>query len=210
MQKKITKVIYILTANLIVLIILGLIVEIGGQIYAYFNPAYKILPFKPHPTLGWRFIPNSEHITTGNHWYAREFSSKTKINSMGFRDKERTFENRKNTLRIALLGNSMIAGRQLDFEKTAGQLLEKKLNQELKEKTGKSFEVLNFGVPGYGIDQFLLNWNSFTSKFNPDFVFIYIFEKNFFRTISPSCPPFIKNLSGNSETTKKTKKLGNI
>jgi hypothetical protein len=45
---------------------------------------------------------------------------------MGFRDKERTFENRKNTLRIALLGNSMVAGRQLDFEKTAGQLLEKK------------------------------------------------------------------------------------
>ncbi len=186
MPKSPLKVIYLLSANLIVLISLGLLIEIGGQIYAYLNPAYKVFPLSPHPILGWRFIPNSKHIITGNHWYAREFNSEIKINSLGFRDKERSFKNHKNTLRIALVGNSMVAGRQLEFEKTAGQLLEKRLNQELSQITGKSFEVLNFGVPGYGIDQYFLNWNLFASKFNPDFVFIYIFEKNYFRTISPS------------------------
>jgi hypothetical protein len=46
-----------------------------------------------------------------------------KINSHGFRDFERTIDKDKNTIRIALLGVSMIAARKADFEKTARQLL---------------------------------------------------------------------------------------
>ncbi len=150
----------------------------------YFNPSYKAIPFKPDPILGWRFIPNTEHIVTGNHWYAREFSAHVKINSQGFRDVEREKVKDENTVRIALLGDSMIAGRQLDFEKTAGQILEKRLNNELALKTGKKYEVLNFGVPGYGVDQINLNWDRQVAKYKPDFNFIYLFEKNYLRTIS--------------------------
>ncbi len=183
-HSKIKSFLKLLIANILVFFAIAIIIEIGGQVYSYLNPSYKILPFAPHPVLGWRFIPNSEHIMTGNHWYAREFSAKIKINSHGFRDFERTIKKDKNTIRIAILGDSMIAGRQLDFEKTAGQLLEEKLKKEFSAKTGKNFEVLNFGVPGYGIDQMLLNWKHYASKFNPDFVFMYVFEKNYIRTIS--------------------------
>ncbi len=173
----------IIIANIFIFFIVGVAIEVGGQIYVYFNPSYKVIPFEPHRVLGWRFIPNSEHIITGHHWYAREFSSKIKINSHGFRDYERTIDKEPKTVRIALLGDSMIAARQLDFEKTAGQLLERRLNEELSD-TGNKYEVLNFGVPGYGIDQILLNWTSYVSKFKPDFVFVYIFENNYLRTIS--------------------------
>jgi len=178
------KSLYILAANLAILFGLAITVEIGGQLYAHLHPSYKIIPFMPDPMLGWRIIPKSEHIVSGRHWYAREFSSKVQTNSLGFRDHERQARKDNNTIRIALLGDSMVAAREVDFEKTAGQVLEKRLNQELFPKTKKKYEVLNFGVPGYGIDQIFLNWRTFVSKFKPDFVFLYIFEKNYFRTIS--------------------------
>ena len=151
-----------------------IVVEVGGQLYAYFHPGYKVIPFVPHPILGWRYIPNSEHIQTGNHWYAREFSAKVKINSHGFRDKERTLEKGLGTVRIALLGASIVSSESVDFEKTAGQLLEKRLNKEFRPKTGKHYEVLNFGVPGYGVDQMFLTYGNFASKFDLDYIFINI------------------------------------
>ena len=171
-------------ANILILLVVAIVIEVGGQTYAHFHPAYKVIPFIPHPILGWRFIPNSDHIVTEDYWYAREFSAKVKINSHGFRDFERAMKKGKNTVRIALLGDSMISARQVDFEKTAGQLLEKRLNKEFGAKTGKKYEVLNFGVDGYGVDQMLLNWNHYASKFDPDFVFLYVFEKNYLRTVS--------------------------
>ncbi len=178
------KAFYILTANLAVLIGLTVAAEIGGQIYAYLNPSYKIVPFMPDPILGWKMIPNSEHIVSGQHWYAREFSSQVKINSLGFRDHERNSQKDKDTIRIALIGDSMIAAREVGFQKTAGQVLEKRLNQQLTPKTKKKYEVLNFGVPGYGIEQMFYTWKNTASKFKPDFVFLYLFEKNYLRTIS--------------------------
>ena len=105
-------------ANILVFLAVAIVIEVGGQIYAYFHPAYKVIPFAPHPVMGWRFIPNSDHIVTGDYWYAREFSAEVKINSHGFRDLERSVEKDKNTVRIALLGDSMISARQVDFEKT--------------------------------------------------------------------------------------------
>jgi hypothetical protein len=178
------KAFYILAANLAVLIGLAVIIEIGGQVYAHLNPSYKIIPFMPDPILGWKMIPNSQHIVSGHHWYAREFDSIVKVNSSGFRDHERKIEKEKNTVRIALIGDSMITAREVDFEKTAGQVLEKKLNRELTPNTKKNYEVLNFGVPGYGIDQMFYNWRNTVSKFKPDLVFLYVFEKNYLRTIS--------------------------
>ena len=171
-------------ANILVFLAVAIVIEVGGQIYAYFHPAYKVIPFAPHPVMGWRFIPNSDHIVTGDYWYAREFSAEVKINSHGFRDLERSVEKDKNTVRIALLGDSMISARQVEFEKTAGQLLEKRLNKEFGAKTGKKYEVLNFGVDGYGVDQMFLNWDTYAYNFKPDYVFLYIFEKNYLRTIS--------------------------
>jgi hypothetical protein len=160
------------------------VVEIGGQIYGYLNPSYINLVFVPDSLLGWKFFPNSEHTHTQKHWYAREFSSQVKINSQGVRDFERKILKEQNTVRIALLGDSMVAAREVDFDKTAGQLLEKKLNKAFSETTGKTFEVLNFGISGYGLDQIYLNWIKVAKAFKPDYVFVNVFHKNYFRSIS--------------------------
>ncbi len=181
---KIKNIFKLLLANVLIFIITAIFIEICGQVYAYYHPAYKALPFEPHAILGWRFIPNSEHIITGNHWYAKEFSSKVKINSHGFRDFERTIEKKHDTVRIALLGDSMVAAREVSFSKSSGQLLEEQLNNQSGIKTGKKFEFLNFGVPGYGVDQIFLNWEIFVSKFKPDYVFLYVFERGYLRTVS--------------------------
>ena len=90
----------LLIANFITLLAVFTVIEGAGQIYAYFHRSYKILPFIPDPVFGWRFIPNSEHIMTGRHWYAREFNAKVKINSHGFRDFERSIKKEKNKLPI--------------------------------------------------------------------------------------------------------------
>ena len=111
----------LLFSNILVFTVVIIIIEIGGQGYAYLNPAYKTISFVPNRILGWRFIPNSEHKITGNYWYAREFSVNLNINSHGFRDFERTIKKDKNTIRIALLGDSMIAAREVNFKKTATQ-----------------------------------------------------------------------------------------
>ena len=136
---KVKNIFKLLLANILVFLTAVIVIEVGGQVYAYFHPAYKVFPFVPHPILGWRFIPNSDHIVTGDYWHAREFSAEVKINSHGFRDFERPIEKNKNTVRVALLGDSMVSARQVDFEKTAGQLLEKRLNKEFGAKIEESF-----------------------------------------------------------------------
>jgi hypothetical protein len=179
-----SRAIFIFLASLMCIASLGVMLEIGGQLYGFLHPSYFNLALKPDPVLGWRFLPKTQYKYTQKHWYAREFSTTVKINSHGFRDLERKLQKSSNTIRIALLGDSLIAAREVEFGKTAAQLLEKKLNREFGKWTGKKFEVLNFGVSGYGLDQIYLNWINFAAKFQPDYVFVNLFDKNYMRSIS--------------------------
>ena len=86
----------------------------------------------PSKNFGWTFPPNKEFTYTGRGWYSREFSTKNKINSLGFRDLERKYNKPEETIRIALLGASMIAGKESDFKDTIGQILKRKLNKVFK------------------------------------------------------------------------------
>ena len=172
---------YAFGAILVTVIGIALIIEIGGQVYAYFNPGYYAVWMHPDKILGWKFTPNFEYIQTGKFWYAREFSAKINTNSLGFRDLERSVAKPDNIKRIVLLGDSFISAQQVPFEKTAGQILEKELNNSFKNHR---FEVLNFGVDGHGTGQFLLVYNNYAKKFKPDYVFTLIFPLHFWRTIT--------------------------
>ena len=52
------------------------------------------------------------------------------------------------------IGDFMVAAREVDFDRTAGPLLEKRLNNELGPKTGGKHEILNFEVGSYGTSQY--------------------------------------------------------
>jgi lysophospholipase L1-like esterase len=110
---------------------------------------------------------------------------------------------KKNGLRIVLLGDSYTHGDEVPFEQTWGYYLEKSL-----ARMGIQADVINLGVPGYGMDQAFLRWKTFGVTFAPDFV-IFGFQPenvkrnlNLFRKLyyKPSGMPFAKPrfvLSGN-------------
>ena len=164
-----------------------IIIAVAGQIYTFLKPGYKVLDVIPDRDIGWRLVPNATFTYTGNHWYENEFKTQIKVNSLGFRDKERTVEKHKKLIRMVVMGDSSVAAYEVSFEKTPAQLLEEYLNGanpgEFTQKT--KYEVLNFGVGGFGIGQNFLTNRVYVKDFFPDYVFLFIFEGDIWRTVSP-------------------------
>ena len=99
---------------------------------------------------------------------------KSKLNSYGFRDAEYDLEPTKDTIRIAIVGDSFTFGYGLENqEDTYVKQLEKILNANSRQK----YEVLNFGTSGANILDvyWLLKYKIL--EFNPDIV-IYGFFPN--------------------------------
>ncbi len=173
------------TAQILTIVILLAFIELAGKTYAYFNPGYENLYAIPDRVVGWRLTPNLEYIHTGSHWYENEFRVKVKHNSLGFRDDERSVSKPHGVTRIALLGDSSVSARQVAFKNTSGQTLEKLLNQNSRTKRSKIYEVLNFGVDGIGVGQSFLTYRQYASAFDPDYVFLFVFEGDIWRTVFP-------------------------
>ena len=181
------KILKIIIAQLLTLFIFLVIIAIAGQIYTFLRPGYKVLDVIPDRDIGWRLVPNATFTYTGAHWYEREFKTQIKVNSLGFRDKERTVEKHKKLIRMVVIGDSSVAAHEVSFEKTPAQLLEKYLNEANTKEAlqGKEYEVLNFGIGGFGIGQNFLTNRVYVKDFSPSYVFLFIFEGDIWRTISP-------------------------
>ena len=184
-MKKLNHIFKILTAQILTIVILLAFIELAGKTYAYFNPGYENLYAIPDRVVGWRLTPSLEYIHTGGHWYENEFRVKVKHNSLGFRDSERSVSKPPGVTRIALLGDSSVSARQVAFKNTSGQTLEKLLNQNSRTKKSKIYEVLNFGIDGIGVGQSFLTYRQYASAFDPDYVFLFVFEGDIWRTVFP-------------------------
>jgi lysophospholipase L1-like esterase len=79
-------------------------------------------------------------------------------NSWGLRDREYTRLKPANTLRIALLGDSIGAGWGVADDRSFEALLENKLNNASLLAGKGNLEILNFSVPGYAPGQ---RWENF-------------------------------------------------
>jgi hypothetical protein len=77
--------------------------------------------------------------------------------------------------RIAIVGDSFTFGVEVSYEDTWGY----KLEQEL----GSDFQVLNFGVDGYGIDQTYLRYSRDVRPWHPDVVIFSLIDDDFRRTM---------------------------
>lgn len=178
---------------LIMVLLFGLAIgaiELAGHIYAFAHPSYRVLSFEPDRIVGWKLLPNFQFTWTGHHWYAREFSVPIKTNSHGFRDLERNLAKPQDMIRVTLLGDSMVEALQVPLEKTAGQLLERKLRARPASPGDDphQYEVLNFGVSNYGVGQYLLAWEQYAAKFKTDYVFILVGEIHLDRTVTKYDP----------------------
>ena len=103
--------------------------------------------------LGWTVGPNRRSVD-GRYWSSSE----------GIRAPHEgvTFAKLGGKTRIALVGDSMTFGEEVTYEDTWGYFLEKAL--------GPEFQVLNFGVGGYGVDQAYLRYEKDVRMWNPKIV----------------------------------------
>ncbi|KAA3661633.1 MAG: hypothetical protein DWQ10_04145 [Calditrichaeota bacterium] len=112
--------------------------------------------------LGWAMQPN------GQCTFSRpEFSSEIQTNAFGLRDDDFSKEKAKDEFRILLLGDSVVAGFEVQRDGTMEAQLEKRLNRQL---SGKKIQVINAGVRGYGTDQELLYLLERGMALQPDIV----------------------------------------
>ncbi len=114
--------------------------------------------------------PPSGYKLSDNIKIGYELRPNTKdTNSAGFRDFEYKIDKDPGVTRIAVVGDSIAYGIDIEdagFEKTYAKRLETLLNKENK----KRFEVLNFGVPGYGTVQIFEHFKDKIMKYKPDIV----------------------------------------
>ncbi len=86
------------------------------------------------------------------------------INSYGFSDSQRELQKKRS--RIALIGDSTTEFWEADSSRRGQYLIE--------EFLGREYEVLNFGVRGFGTDQTYIMFQNVGVKFSPDIV-VYTF-----------------------------------
>jgi hypothetical protein len=83
-------------------------------------------------------------------WSVKERERYERINSAGMRDREHSRARPPGVIRIAVVGDSFAEAKQVDADAAYWSNLERELNRRLAPRR---FEVLNFGVAGYGIAQ---------------------------------------------------------
>lgn len=101
-------------------------------------------------------------------------TTKLITNSNGLRDRE--FEKKgEGVFRIVVLGDSFTFGWDVEADMSYPKQLERMLNDKI---TGKRFEVVNCGVPGYGTDQELKFFENISVFYEPDLVLIGFYIGN--------------------------------
>jgi hypothetical protein len=109
--------------------------------------------------------------------YQREGGSYVRINSDGLRDREHAKAKPADTVRIAVLGDSFTEAMHVPMEQTFWWLLEQRL-KECHAFPGKTVEVIDFGVSGYGTAQELMTLRQKVWDYSPDLVVLAFTTNN--------------------------------
>lgn len=170
-------------ALLLISLVLGLFVtEIALRIINYSFPTF----YSPDENVGYVLTPGIEG------WYRKEGESYVRINSDGLRDVEHAKAKPSNTLRIAVVGDSYAEALQVPLENAFWKIAETKL-QSCAATGGKTVEVINFGVSGYGTAQELITLQQKVWEYSPDVVLLAVTTNN--------------DITDNSRALKKTDEI---
>jgi len=122
-----------------------------------------------HPVLGWYSQKNKTAVLKSQNF--QDVAVHT--NSSGFRGlREYSPKKPAGVIRLAVLGDSFPFGFGVQDGETFSSLIESQMLNR---------EVLNLGVPGYGMDQIYLSYREIARKYHPDIVLITIFPEDFWR-----------------------------
>lgn len=162
MRKKLLLLLIVISGMTIALLTIEIFLRNNKNFYIYPRLTQKSQIF------GHDYIPNLKKTYKTN-----DFETKIIINSQGFRDREFNRVKSNNSYRIAILGDSLIAGLEVDLNDTVAKKLEKLLNNY----QNNNVEVINFGVPGFGTDHEYLYLKNKVLQFQPDLI-IFSFNPN--------------------------------
>lgn len=113
-----------------------------------------------HPQLGWETIPGKT-VSNGKITYT--------TNAVGMRSEEVD----SSRGHILMVGDSVAFGLGVNNDETVSHYLEK------EEKVASlGYQVLNMGVPGFGIGQYYLNLKRHIGKLNPKLIVLILYTTN--------------------------------
>jgi hypothetical protein len=147
----------------VVLLVLEAVVRVTGLEGDFF--------FQLDPAVG------AIHIPRKRGWALTPLGARRiEINSHGYRGAEWTFDKPAGTYRVAVLGDSFVEAFQMPDDRTFTSRLEDGLRQACGGT--RRFEVMNFGVSGFGTGQELETLRLRAARFHPDLVLLYFYGSN--------------------------------
>jgi lysophospholipase L1-like esterase len=156
----------------------GGLAELGLRLAGYgalYDVYSKPELFWQHDTrLGWSLEPGARGRYVGPRPFPIEFDTTVEINSLGLRGPELR-RREPGELRVLFLGDSVVAGFEVEQQETFVALLE----GQLQRRMGPPLHVINAGVRGYGTDQSLLWYRERGQALAADLV-VLVFSANDF------------------------------
>jgi hypothetical protein len=151
--------------------------------FSHFNP------YIVDQDVGFSLRPNAEG------WWRKEGLTYVRINSQGLRDREHTIVKPRDTIRIAVLGDSFAEAFQVPMEKTFWTVMEQKLQEcvtsrDMKTTPAMKIEALNFGVSGFSTARELILLRQRVWQYSPDIVLLLVTTRNDIRDNSRALDPY--------------------
>jgi lysophospholipase L1-like esterase len=144
-----------------------LLAEAALRIMGFSAPVW----YRPDPQLGWTLRPGM------SAWFTKEGRALVTVNDQGRRDRETTLYKPEGVYRIVVLGDSYSEAMQVERDQAYWSLLPGRLASCGFQK-GKTIEVLNFGVSGYGTAQEYVMLESQAIRYRPDLVLLQFTNGN--------------------------------
>ena len=124
---------------------------------------------------GYRMRPSTK---VRLRWQGYDYVVQT--NGEGFPGPDFSMEKKSGTCRIMTLGDAFTSAEGVDTAKAWPRLLQQRLRCELPDSENKnSVEVLNFGVTGFGPNQYAALVEEYAPRINPDLIVIGMFVNDF-------------------------------
>jgi hypothetical protein len=141
--------------------------EAALRVLGYSAPVW----YQPDAQLGWALRPGAAG------WAAREGRAWVQVNADGRRDRGALLDKPDDVYRIAVLGDSYSEAMQVEREQAYWALLPGRL-AACGFQPGRRFEMLNFGVSGYGTAQEYVALETRAMRYRPDLVLLQFTNGN--------------------------------
>ncbi len=149
------------------LLVALLLIEGMLRILGWSHPVFA----RPDHDLGWSFRPGI------SGWSRHENTAYLQMNRYGFRGTNWPQQSQQGVVRIAMLGDSFLDSSNLADRDELTRVVEREL-KTCPALAGRSPEVLNFGVSGYGTGQQYRLLKERVAPFRPDLVVLAFYAGN--------------------------------